>query len=731
MKIRTYLLLMAVAILGPVIFFAAIALSLLLDSGRASALRGMHETARATALMVDRELQSAEAALQVLATSPYLSSGDMRRFHAQAAAVNRSADTWTVLLAADGRQLVNTVRPFGEPLGTASSQERIDTVLRTGRTVVSDLQVGSVTKQPVITLDVPAVTDDGRGHVLAAAFAAQHFAKLFGQRPAPDGWVIGIVDRDGRFVARSMNAARLVGQPARPELVAAARQAPEGLIRHATLEGVDSYDAFTHSTVSGWTIAVAAPVALIESQARKAIAVAFLGLLAAVVCAAMVAVVFTRRLVAAINGAADAAVSFAHGERAQTESDVVEVQRLHAALSEAGKLLEAERASREQAEGERLRLLESEQTARRIAGQQMEERDKFLALLSHDIRNPLSAIASASDIIGMEAEGNARVARAREVLERQSGHLAAVVDELLDVTRVTNGKIPLNAEHVDLALIAVACLDGLRAAGRCGGHEITVTSAQAWVYGDRARLEQIVNNLLLNALRYTPDDGNIDVAVHAEGRDAVLTVRDSGIGMSAELLPKVFDLFAQGAEDAARGKGGMGVGLTLVRQLVQMHGGTVEASSPGTGKGSKFTVRLPLSAPGGAHAPAAAAAPAGGPYRVLLIEDNLDARMMLAMGLGMHGHTVYEAGEGHAGIDLAQEMNPDVAVIDIGLPGMDGLEVASALRRDVRTRHIRLIALTGYGQEADRQRALDAGFDAHMVKPANMEALLQLLQPPA
>jgi signal transduction histidine kinase len=709
MKIRTYLLLMAVAILGPVMFFAAIALSLLLDSGRASALRGIDETARATALMVDRELLAAEAALHALATSPSLAAGDMRRFHEQAVAAGRGPNSWTVLLAADGRQLVNTVRPFGDPLGVASSLDRIDTVLRTHRTVVSDLQVGSVTKRYVVTLDVPAVTPDGRGHVLAAAFATPYFNALFAQQPAPAGWAVGIIDREGKFIARNLDAARWVGRAAIPELVAAARRTHEGRIRHATLEGVDAYIAYTHTAISGWTVAVGAPVALIEGQARKAIAVAFLGLLAAAVCAAVVAVVFTRRLVDAINGAADAAVSFAHGERASGQSEVVEVQRLHAALGEAGKLLEGERASRLQAESERLRLLESEQAARGIVEAQYQAKDQFLAMLGHEIRNPLSAIAGASGIIGMEADGNERVTRAREVLERQSGNLAAIVDELLDVTRVTNGRIMLNAEHLDLAMVVIGCLDGLRASGRCGRHEINVTSAAAWVYADRTRLEQIVDNLLFNALKYTPQDGSIDVAVYPEGRDAVLAVRDSGVGISPEMLPRVFDLFMRGADAPLRKQG---AGLTLVRQLVQLHGGTVEASSAGTGKGSRFTVRLPLSQPDGAHAPDAAPASAGGPVRVLLIEDNLDARAMLAMGLGMHGHTVYEAGEGHAGIELALDRNPDVAVIDIGLPGMTGLEVASALKRDIRTQHIRLIALTGYGQDADRQRALDAASPA-------------------
>ncbi|HEY5801700.1 MAG TPA: ATP-binding protein [Burkholderiaceae bacterium] len=730
MKIRTYLLLMALAILGPVIVFAALALNLLLDSGRTTALRGMQESARAVALMVDRELLASESALKVLGTSPYLPRNDLAAFHQQAKSASRTAGVWTVLQNESGKQLANTLVPFGTPLPGPGPGGPAEETLRTQRTVVSNLLDGPVAKKPVVAMTVPVELADGRRMVLVQALSTAFFDNLISQSGVPKTWLVGLIDRDGRFIARSLNSDKLVGKPARPELVAAARSSPQGQIRHHTLENVEVYDVYTHTALSGWTVAVAAPVELIEQDARRAIMVAFLGLLAAVVCAVLAAMLFTRRLGLAIGGAAQAAAALGRGEEPQAgQASVVEVADLHSALDDAGKLLVSERASRLQAESERLRLLVSEQEARKLAEAQNQAKDQFLAMLGHEIRNPLSAIAGASTIIAVEAHGNERVARAREVLERQSGNLAHIVDDLLDVTRVTNGKIMLNAEKLDLAMVTVACLDGLRAAGRCEGREVTVTSTDTPVYADRTRLEQIINNLLVNALKYTPDDGHIDVAVYTEHGSAVLTVRDSGVGMSPELLPKVFDLFVQGADSMARTQGGLGIGLTLVRQLVQLHGGSVEAASDGVGKGSKFIVRLPLATQQTVSAPEPERKRAGEPRRVLLIEDNLDGRMMLSMGLGMHGHQVFEAGNGPDGIELAVAHNPDVAVIDIGLPGMNGLEIASALRRDIRTRHIRLIALTGYGQEADRQRALGAGFDEHLVKPANMEMLLKLIDP--
>jgi signal transduction histidine kinase/ActR/RegA family two-component response regulator len=370
------------------------------------------------------------------------------------------------------------------------------------------------------------------------------------------------------------------------------------------------------------------------------------------------------------------------------------------------------------------RLFGRQEVARAEAEAANRTKDEFLAMLGHELRNPLGAISSAAHVLSRTAADNSATARASEIIGRQVQHLARIVDDLLDVARVVAGKVALRLQSVDLGAIArrVATLYGGPAGMR---HVITIRTTPTWVSADPTRLEQIVTNLLANAVKYTPAGGEITVSVHRDSGRAVLSVRDTGIGMRPELLPRVFDLFVQADRSLERSAGGLGIGLTLVRQLVQLHGGTVEASSAGPGRGSTFTVRLPiLEAP---HTSDDAARPAvtGAPRRVLVVEDNEDAREMLRNLLLLLGHEVHEASDGASGIEEARRLRPDAALIDIGLPGIDGYEVARRIRADVPD--ARLVAVTGYGQPEDRERALAAGFDVHLVKPVDPEQLQRLL----
>lgn len=281
---------------------------------------------------------------------------------------------------------------------------------------------------------------------------------------------------------------------------------------------------------------------------------------------------------------------------------------------------------------------------------------------------------------------------------------------------------------MELSAVVHSAVEALRMGGKLT-HDVRYSTAPMWVNADRTRMEQVVSNLIGNALKYTPEGGRIDVELGEDGQDAVLAVRDTGIGIEPELLPRLFDIFVQGSVSLDRSQGGLGIGLALVHNLVKLHGGSIAAHSAGRGLGSSFTVRLPrVSAPAGM--PAAGSRPAleaNGASTVLLIEDNEDARQMLAALLRASGHHVLEAGGGAAGIALAQAQGPAMAIVDIGLPGMDGYQIAASLRTDPRTRGMRLIALTGYGQESDRRRALDAGFDHHLVKPLRIEELRDCL----
>jgi signal transduction histidine kinase len=375
-----------------------------------------------------------------------------------------------------------------------------------------------------------------------------------------------------------------------------------------------------------------------------------------------------------------------------------------------------------------------EMEERRAAERKSSAKDEFLAMLGHELRNPLSAISSAGSLLGMPGVGTDSINRARQIIQRQSQHLSRIVDDLLDLSRAMSGKILLSRKRLDIATLVSSCLDTFRATGRTAGYDIDAQLTPGWVDGDATRLEQIATNLIDNALKYTPSGGRIEITVAAIGTDVVLRVSDSGVGISPDLLPHVFDVFVQGAISIDRSQGGLGIGLSLVRRLVELHGGTVSANSPGNSSGSTFEIRLPRTEPASADAPAHAgpqeAGKDAGKPKVLLIEDNDDGREMMATMLASFGYPVLQAGDGLEGVRIACAEAPDIALVDIGLPGIDGYEVARRLRQDPAARAIRLIALTGYGLEEDQRRVLEAGFDLHLVKPVELNALLDQLADP-
>lgn len=371
-----------------------------------------------------------------------------------------------------------------------------------------------------------------------------------------------------------------------------------------------------------------------------------------------------------------------------------------------------------------------EMEERRAVEARSSAKDEFLAMLGHELRNPLSAISSASSLLGMPGAGAESSARARLIIQRQTQHLSRIVDDLLDLSRAMSGKILLSRKRIDLAVLVSSCLDTFRATGRTGGYTISADLQPGWVDGDATRLEQIATNLIDNALKYTPSGGKIEIAIAPEDGDVVLTVRDSGVGIAPDLLPQVFDVFVQGAISIDRSQGGLGIGLSLVRRLVELHGGKVHASSAGTGAGSTFRIRLPRTEPAASLDSTAEIGGSGAKPTVLLIEDNDDGRDMMATMLASYGYPVLQARDGLEGVTTALAQRPDVALVDIGLPGIDGYEVARRLRQDKATSTIRLIALTGYGLSEDQRRVLEAGFDLHLVKPVELAALLDQLEAP-
>ncbi|HEU5310107.1 MAG TPA: ATP-binding protein, partial [Candidatus Eisenbacteria bacterium] len=364
-------------------------------------------------------------------------------------------------------------------------------------------------------------------------------------------------------------------------------------------------------------------------------------------------------------------------------------------------------------------------------------KDEFLAMLGHELRNPIGALASAVHVFEHADRSPEEDARARAAMLRQVRHLGRLVDDLLDASRVTAAKIHLDREPVDLSGAVRNALETLRIAGALDRHTIEVQSESAWVDGDETRLEQIVANLVGNAVKFTPSGGRVSVTVRNRDDSVVLEVADNGSGIEPEALANIFELFEQGARTLDRRQGGLGIGLTLVQRLVELHGGMVRAESDGIGKGSTFTVSLPAIPPppsqGGPRQDGGSTVevfevsvhPLG--RRVLVIEDHEDAREMLRAMLELDGHEVHAAGNGKEGIDAALRVRPEVVLIDVGLPELDGYEVARALRANPDAQGLYLVALTGYGQPEDRERAKEAGFDEHVVKPIDPDRLSAIL----
>jgi PAS domain S-box-containing protein len=360
---------------------------------------------------------------------------------------------------------------------------------------------------------------------------------------------------------------------------------------------------------------------------------------------------------------------------------------------------------------------------------------EFLAMLAHELRNPLAPIRNALAIMEASEPGAARIKWSREVIERQTAHLTRLVDDLLDVSRITRGKLRLKSAPLDMNVMLTRAIESTRPLIDQRGHRLHVNwpARPAMVYGDMTRLTQVALNLLTNAAKYTPEGGDIWIDMDGSDDDVVMRIRDNGVGITPQFMEGIFDLFAQGERTIDRAEGGLGIGLTLARRIVALHGGSITVSSPGPGKGAEFVVTLPRLKPDAADAETSTAAVVGsGGQRqyVLVVDDNQDAANSIAMLLRMHGHDVGVEHLGAAAIRRLRERRPDILLLDIGLPDMTGYEVAREARSRPDGERIRIFALTGYGQDEDRRRTAEAGFDGHLVKPIAPADLVRLANNP-
>lgn len=675
--------------------------------------------ARALSSAVDAELDATVAALSGIAKSPQLAAGDLRAFHETASRLARPDWLGVVLSDADGKPLFRTMAPYGAPPARIADPASLHAAMAQRRPMAGHVSRGQGGRAAV-PVRVPVMGPDGQPWVLTAVVQPDRFMDVIARQKIPADSVIAVMDGGGALVARSRNQERTVVNAPSGSLQALMRGGgPEGVGPTTTLEGDQVISAYTTSPRYGWMVAVGAPSVGSGVAFFERFAVYLLG--AWVVLSACIALAswLSGRIVRRIENVQAGATALGSAQAVRVApSRIKEIRAM-------GQALEAAAERRAAQEQERERLLASLEEALTRARQAGQAKDAFLAMLGHELRNPLSPILTSLDL--MDLRGEAGSQRERAVMRRQVTHLRRLVDDLLDVSRIATGKLAIETRPLNLA-------DTIRhALAALPGENITLTAPpEVWVVGDETRLAQVLGNLLSNAARFGSSDTRVGLTV--DDGAARLSVSDNGAGMAPELLARVFEPFYQAPQPLARRTGGLGLGLAIVREIVELHGGRVSASSPGPGAGSRFEVVLPLGAPQAPGAPERVTAPGPG-RRILLVDDNEDAAAASAVLLRHLGHAVRVAHSAAQARALALVEPPEVAILDIGLPDMDGFALAAALRADLDAPAgagaLRLVALTGYGQQTDVTRALGAGFDVHLTKPATLEALQDAIAAPA
>jgi signal transduction histidine kinase len=573
LTLRRHLLLLTLVAVLPVLLIGSLLGAMLVVQERRTFENGARDRVRAISTGVDAALRGTITTVLAVAASPSLHTGDLGAFHAELRAVLASQPDWLsiVLLSTDGRQLVNANLPFGAALPRTVDEASLSAVVRSHRTAVGDLSMGPVLKRYGVTVRVPVLREGRVAYVISAVVKPESIQALLERERVPERWAVGIADRNRLFVARQ--PATAPGTPVAPGFRAALESRGEGEFRATTLEGVDTFQWFTTTPLSGWAVGLAVPADVVLRGARRAGAFAAIGVLAAMLLSLFAAYFVARRISTPLVSLADAAHAIARGSAAPPRADTIEeVKTVAAALERAGIAVQEREADLRAAN---------------------RSKDEFLAALSHELRNPLAAISMSPHILRHSAGDKAAIEQTANMLERQSRQLSALVDQLLEISRVTLGKLELARQPVELEALARRVVDTWRAAGRLEKHAVTVHGEPAWIHGDPVRLEQILSNLLDNSLKFTPPDGRVEVSVRKTGAEVALTVADTGRGFEPGGIERMFGVFVQGEQTIERPTGGIGVGLALVRRLVELHGGRIRAESAGEGRGAVFTVTFP------------------------------------------------------------------------------------------------------------------------------------------
>lgn len=720
--LRTYLVLVIVGSMLPFLVVSGVLLLRVLQDDRVSVERTLVGSARQQSTALDAEMDATIRTLNALGASSHLQSDDLAGFEREARAAAQTQH-WVGarLLSAEPRLLFDTSVPSGQTPSPIVDMESLRRVLDERVPTIATLQ-RSASGSLAFAVRVPVLRDGAVAYVLTAVVGPNTVTDVISREsPPPTEWTRTIVDSRGTVVARTRGPERFVGTPATPSFMQRVSVSSEGFYQDTALEGEPVYVAYTKSRLSGWISGVAVPRSYMDSPIRRSMGtLALVGLLV-LLSSGSGAYWLAGRISSDIGAATAAAETLARGLPVQPVPSIVsDVTRLGQALERSGVLL-AERSA------DRDRNLAQAEAARAEAEQANSAKDQFLAMLGHELRNPLSPIVTALALLRMrQSAGSREIA----VIERQVDHMSRLVNDLLDVSRITRGTLELRKEPLDVADVVTRAAEMAAPRLEERRHTLTLDVPHGLtVHGDAVRLAQVFGNLLANAAAYTPDGGNVRVAARRDGDQVRVEVTDNGRGLPPGMAERIFDLFVQGPRTIDRQEGGLGLGLAIARSLVEQHDGRIDAHSDGPGLGSQFVITLPAAAAGVAAAEPRPSTPVPHSHRlhILLVDDNADAVDMLATFLGTAGHRVVTASDGPQALYVLRTLSPDVAVLDIGLPVMDGYELARRIREFLGPRTPLLIAVTGYGQVEDAERSRQAGFSHHLVKPVDGDDLLTLL----
>jgi signal transduction histidine kinase/CheY-like chemotaxis protein len=737
--LRRRLMVLAVAGTLPLAVMAAIGLFALKRQQDAQTRQVGVELARSIANAVDAEQRSMVSVLETLATTPSLDSDDYTAFLIRARRVVSARPDWAQIRLADpaGRTVADTKATSGAALPSLIEKESFTSILRT-RTPA----VGSLARRDdgewLFAVRVPVFRDNAVRYVLTGLVSPRAIYQVLNRQPVPPDWLISIVDANGLRVARSRaHEENVGGRLAESVQRVVDHGGAEGFGIATSLEGDEIYTPYSRLPLSGWNAVLGLPTAVGRTAAYRSLALAAGGFLLSIGLGTLGALWVARGINRPIRQLGEAAEALGRGGAPLPgDTSIQEIRAVSEALSAAARAIT-------KGEAERDDLLRKERHAREVAEAADRAKDEFLAILSHELRTPLNAVYGWARLLQSgRLDDQALVTRARDAIVRNAEAQVQLIDDLLDLSRITSGKMRLDARRIDLAPVVHEALDAVRPAAEAKAIRLLadVAARSGPVTADPGRVQQVVWNLLMNAVKFTPAGGEVRVSLHRAGSHVEIVVSDSGQGIAPELLPHVFERFRQADSSSTRAYGGLGLGLALVRHLVELHGGTVGARSAGQDTGATFIVTLPVVAAAAAgemvlpaprvldDALARSNSPLDG-WRVLVVDDERDALALAQATLETAGANVRACLSVGAALTELKQWRPDVLVSDIEMPGEDGYSLIRKVRALAPSEggDTPAVALTAYGRVQDRLRALDAGFTVHLTKPVDPSELASVV----